>query len=318
MLSDEFFSPSEITTSNIASLSADEILISERRICEVAELACEAVRFSLELAEVGVDGFDVLSVIADGYPDVDSFVSEDSLKANRRRLEYILSGLSIMDKAHFADIYTELLAKEGRGLNENVFLPEVMEDETFVYVKNAYADEAYDVFSQEFSDPRVRYAGSMREAVKLVSDGVVSYCILPLEERGARLSSVTELLYRSELKINSVIPVFGMDADADIKYALVSRSFYIPKIDKGDDRYLEIRIPTDSDIGLSELLFAAGSYGVNVYRVNTLMFKTMGEQKGYYSVVFCGEDVDFTSLLTFLTLFVPEYTAVGIYKNLEL
>ena len=318
MLSDEFFSPSEITTSNISSLSTDQALISERRICEIAELADEAVRFSLELAEVGVDSFDTLSVIADGYPSVEFGLPENALKDNSKRLEYILSSFSVMDKAHFADIYTELLAKAGKKLNEGVFLPEVLTEETFVYVKNMYADEAYDVFSQEFSDPRVRYAGSLREAVKMVSDKEVSYCILPLEEGGARLSSVTELLYRSELKINSVIPVFGMDADADVKYALVSRNFNIPKRDKGDDRYLEIRIPTDSGVGLSDILFACCSYGVNVYRVNTLTFKTLGEQKGYYSVVFCGEDVDFTALLVFLTLFVPEYTAVGIYKNLEL
>ncbi len=318
MLNDEIFSPSEALASNIESLSARQTLLAERRMCEIAELAGEAVRFSLELLDVGIDVFEGLSLIADGYPNSRPCVAENCLDVNRRRLEYLLSGLSLADKAHFAEIYVELLAKEGLGLRENNFLPELLADETFVYVKNVFADEAYDVFSQDFSDPRVRYASSLREAVKSVSDGEASYCILPLEEGGSRLSSVTELLYRSELKINSVIPVFGMAADADIKYALVSRHFIIPKREKGDDRYLEIRIPTDSDTNLSELLFVTRSYGIELYRVNTLMFKTQDEQKGYYSVVFSGEDVDFTVLLAFLTLFVTEYTSVGIYKNLEL
>lgn len=318
MLVEETFSPSETVLSNIASLAGEQAVLGERRICEIAELADEAVRFSLRLYEIGVDAFDGLSMIGESLADFSQEMEKDDVALNRDRLKYLLCSLSLMDKAHFAEIFAELLTEKNKPLFESDFLPELSAEETFVYVKNVFADEAYDVFSQDFSDPRVRYAENFREAVRMVADGEVSYCILPLEEGGARLSTIAELLYRAELKINSVIPVFGMDADADVKYALVSRHFTVPDKNEDDDRYLEIRIPTDCALALPELLFAAESYGVRVYRVNTLNFKINDRQRGYYSIVFSGEDVDFTTLLVFLTLFASEYTAVGIYKNLEL
>ncbi len=318
MLTEEYFSPSEAVLLNIKKLSEKQSMLCEQRICEIAELAADAVNFSEGLLEVGVDIFAGLSLIADGYPDFSFDPPGNSLDINRKRLKLMLSGMSMIDKAHFADIYTELLLKSNRSIKESDFLPSRISVETFVYVKNLYADEAYDVFSQDFNDPRVKYAWDFREAVRMVADGEVTYCILPLEEKGARLSSIAELLYRAELKINSVIPVYGMDAEADIKYALVSRHFTAPMRDKDDDRYLEIRIPSNSRLSISDILVVSESYGAKVYRVNTLTFDTGEAKREYYSVVFSGEDVDFTTLLVFLTLFVPEYTAVGIYKNLEL
>ncbi len=307
---------SDVLKKNIAELSEKQIVLSERRICELAELAECAVNYSKSFFDMGI--YEILSFISDEYPENENLSFNDSVFENQKRLRTQLTRLSAMDKAHFAELYTEFSHFHGMTLSENSFLSEDVTAETFVYVKNVYADEAYDVFSQDFTDPRVRYAKDFREAAKMVSDGIVTYCILPLEERGARLASVAELLYRSELKINSVIPVFGIDGAADVKYALVSLNFSVPRRDPDDDRYLEIRIADDSPPSLSELLCAAENHGVRVYRVNTLTFDTEDGKKGYYSIVFFGENADFTSLLVYLTLFASDYTVVGIYKNLEL
>ena len=186
------------------------------------------------------------------------------------------------------------------------------------YVKNALADEAYDVFSQQLSDPRVKYSSTLNDAVRLVSSGEAEYALLPLEERGgARLASVAELLFREDLKINSVTPVFGFEGLADMKYALVSKHFTIPEILPDDDRYLEIRLRADSSVSASELFSAAESLGAFPYRINTLTFDTEDGAYQYYSVVFRDDGKDFTSLLVYLTLFSGAYTPVGIYKNLE-
>ncbi len=300
---------------NIKELSRRQIILSERRICELAEIAEAAVEYGKTLRDAGV--YEILSLISEKYEECELDLSGGILPENKNRLEKIFKSLNAMDKAYFADLYTEISAKNGMEVLEQDFLLGADSGETFVYVKNAYADEAYDVFSQEFDDPRVRYARDFREAARLVSDGTVTYCLFPLEEKGSRLASIAELLYRSELKINSVIPVFGIDGTADMKYALVSRHFNVPVRDPDDDRYLEIRISDDSSPRLSELLSAAESYGIRVYRVNTMTFDTEDGKRGYYSVVFSGENVDFTELLVYLTLFASEYTAVGIYKNLE-
>ena len=141
---------------------------------------------------------------------------------------------------------------------------------------------------------------------------------MPLEERGgARLAAVAELLFREDLKINSVTPVFGFEGLADMKYALVSKHFTVPDIFPDDDRYLEIRIKADSNVSVSELFSAAESLDSYLYRINTLTFTTEDGEAQYYSVVFRDDGKDFSPLLVYLTLFSGAYTPIGIYKNLE-
>ena len=48
-----------------------------------------------------------------------------------------------------------------------------------------------------------------------------------------------------------------------------------------------------------------------------MTFETEEDKKSYHTVVFRGENVDFSALLSFLTLFAKDYVAVGVYKNLE-
>jgi hypothetical protein len=316
-VADIFNSSIGVTMSNISDISRIQSIGCEQRICEIAELAERAAASSADMIKDGVHIYEMLVALSEEYGFFNTDIHAEALSENKDRLSFYNGRLSLMDKAYFSELYFDALKKNDVTLYEEDFLPAVSSAETFVYVKNIYADEAYDVFTQDFEDPRVQYAKNFKEAVGLVDTGTVTYCLLPLEERGARLATVAELLYRSELKINSVIPVFGIDGSADIKYALVSRGYTVPKKSPDDDRYLEIRLAAQSDLSLSELLCVAESYGIQIYRVNTLSFSTDEGKNDYYSVVFSGENVDFTTLLVFLTLFSADYTAIGIYKNLE-
>jgi hypothetical protein len=112
------------------------------------------------------------------------------------------------------------------------------------YVKNALADEAFDVFSEELDNPTVAYSLDFKEACAAVSGGKVDYCILPIEEGGDyRIPSISSMLFSYDLKIVSVTPVFGFTGDADVKYALVSSDFSKLKYEEEDEGYLEILIP---------------------------------------------------------------------------
>jgi hypothetical protein len=225
--------------------------------------------------------------------------------------------LSLYDKAIFSQLYTDRLAKVGHAIDESHFLPIGTPKESFVYLKNSYADEAYDVFSQEFDNPRVRYAQSFSECVRAVAEGEVRFCLLPLEERGGtRLPTVSELVLRNDLKINAVSPVFGFDGTANLKYALLSRDFVIPEINEGDDAYLEIRLGSDGD-NLSSTLNAAGLFGMSVYRVDTVIADTEGESESYFTVVLRDGGTGFAPMLVFLALFVGDHSTQGYYKNLE-
>ena len=119
-----------------------------------------------------------------------------------------------------------------------------------------------------------------------------------------------------DLKIVAVTPVFGFEGNADVKYALLSRGFFVPERLPDDDLYLEIVLYQDSDVGISELLSVAESLGIGVYRINTVLYESDGTQPAF-SVVLRDDGADFTPLLVFLTLFSSSYSSVGFYKNLE-
>ena len=301
MVNKEFSAPFDTNLYNLKSLSSESAVLSLRRYCEISEMCDIAATISAECYKDGLGIYEILSVISEELP---------------------LAGISdqsgISDRVTFSSLFLERIRGLGISLTEESFLPVVMQSETFVYVKNHLSDEAYDVFSQEFSDPRVRYVGTIKEAVKAVNDGEVTYCLLPLEERGgARLSTVTELILGNDLKIDSVTPVFGQDGCADMKYALVSKAFSIPKIQEDDDRYLEICLDVSGEVTLSEILTAASLLRIEPYRVNTVVFYTEDGQRTNYSIVFKGEGKDFSDLLIYLTLFCGTYVPIGIYKNLE-
>ena len=209
MVNKEFSAPFDTNLYNLKSLSSESAVLSLRRSCEISEMCDIAATISEECYKDGLGIYEILSVISEEFP-----------------LTGICDQSGISDRVTFSSLFLERIRGLGISLTEVSFLPVAMQSETFVYVKNHLSDEAYDVFSQEFSDPRVRYVGTIKEAVKAVNDGEVTYCLLPLEERGgARLSTVTELILGNDLKIDSVTPVFGQDGCADMKYALVSKAF---------------------------------------------------------------------------------------------
>ena len=317
MLLDGVYLKNETTEYNIKTLSDTQARLMEQRICELAELADDAAAAARELLGEGCGVYEILGILSDGVSISPTDVHQHAMAENISRLHSYAASVESKDRAVLAELLVMRLAERGITLTESDFLPEGSGDETFVYVKNRLADEAYDVFSQDFPDPHLRYETSLRDAARAVSQGRAEYCLLPLEEHGgARLPSVAALLFAEDLKICSVTPVFGFDGSADMKYALASRHFNVPEVSSDDDRYLEIRISAASS-DLAELFSAASHLDTTVYRVNTVTFDTEDGEAQYYTAVFRRGGADFCTLLTYLTLFCPSYTAVGIYNNLE-
>lgn len=318
MIKDGSFLTDDITSDNIAKISAKQSVAEEARICELAEVADSAAEYAAELFAEGYDVYAILSLISEAmqskYTEVHSF----ALPENMTSLTSYLKKLCEFDRVIFAELLADKMRSRGIKICEDDFLASFSGDETFTYVRNPLADEAYDVFTQDLSNARVKYSASLSEAAHSVATGEFEYALLPLEERGgARLAAVAALLFKEELKINSVTPVFGSEGTADMKYALVSKHFSVPEFREDDDRYLEIRLRADLSISLAELFSAADALGVSLYRVNTISFDTEDGAIAHYSLVFRDEGKDFTALLVYLTLFSGAYTAVGIYKNLE-
>lgn len=317
-MNDFEFVADEALLSNLKRLSVEQSVISEQRVLEISDIVAALADSTLSLMDDGVEMHEALSLFAGSVSFGDYERSDISADENSLYISNSLKTLERSDKTVFADLYIAELKKRNITVKETDFLAEVSGEETFTYVKNAFSDEAYDVFSQDFEDPRLRYSTSFKECADAVSDGEVTYCLLPLEERGGvRLPTVSDLIFRRDFKINSVTPVFGPDGNANMKYALVSKSFTVPMRQSGDDRYLEIRLGAADGVSLSEILSAVDSFSMSVYRVNTVVFDTEGESEVYYSLVIRDDGNDFSRFLTYLVLFGGDFVPVGIYKNLE-
>lgn len=305
------------TLDNLNLLSADLSLLRERRILELYDIAAAASRTYDKIAELELDAYEIISLLSERVVFDGSVLHNIPLPENIERLNKSLRFDNEQDKTFFADLFCSLREPSDKRFSEEQFLQSRSQGNRFTYVKNSYADEAYDVFSASFDNSVVEYAKDFRSCVRTLLDGGCDYCLLPLEERGgARIAGVLELIYSYDLKIVGVTPVFGQDGALDLKYAMVSRAFLKREYSPDDDRYLEIRLGRERG-GLSELLFSAECFGNRLYRVNTLTVRERDSERTYYSVVFHNGESDFLRLLTYLTFFREDFIPVGIYTNLE-
>ena len=312
------FSVNENVVFNIDELSKRQSETAEQRICEIHELAESAAEILLQMYNDDYSAAEAISFLSDFIEDKKTNVHTEALEENKELLNSYMSLVSCYDKATFSLLLSESLKKRGIFLSEGDFLDSGETEESIAFVRSPLSSEAFDVFSQSLADPRLKYVPDTKEAVAMVSRGEVGYCILPIEERGGvRLSSISELIFREELKINSVTPVFGPYGGANMKYALLSKKFTDYPVNPGDDRYLEIRLHDNSGVSFSELMTAASVLNVGLYRVNTINFETEDGERKYVSIVFSRESLDFCNILLYMMLFTPDFTPVGIYKNLE-
>lgn len=314
MFDDIAFVPCDITLDNLSALEESGARIVERRACEISELADSVVDFSKELYSEGMGIYEILSLVSAGLGGITAHQITSGLALSSAHSDFASS----FDRAELATLFVDRLRSSGIAIAPRDLLPSEERDGRIVYVKNALADEAYEVFTADLDDARVKYVTSFKEAADAVADGEASYCLLPLEERGgSRLAPVSDIIFRRDLRICAITPVFGFDGNADMKYALLSSGYSVPELSPDDDGYLEIRIRADEGLTLAELITVASYYGISVYRINTQTFDTEEDNETYHDLVFRSSGIDFTPLLVYLTLFSSAYVPIGMYKNLE-
>lgn len=309
MIEEFSFTPAEVCVSNLGDIGLEQFRLGDLRRLELADIADCAVEFILSLGDTLSVGDDLVAL---------SSALSGTVPNAPEHLCAVARSISNIDRVMLSDLLVLSMSAHGITVQLGDLLAAGGAVSRFVYVRNSFSDEAFDVLSQDVADPRVRYVSGFSECVTQLIAGSADVCLLPLEERGgARLSTVMELIYRNDLKINSVTPVFGYDGNADLKYAMVSKAFVLPECAEGDDRYLELRLEAQSEVPLGEVLSAAEYLSMSVYRVNTVSFDTEGSQDSWFSVVIREGEGKLIPFLVYLALFVPGHTTVGVYKNLE-
>ena len=306
-------------TENITEIDSDFNNNIALLVSELSSIADVMSSYISELVSMDITPLDGVLALRESVETILSFASTDEKDPYPTSVKTILENIKENEKAIFVSILLEKLKDKNTPLTEEDFLSTADETASFAYVKNTLADEAYDVITENISYAFVRYATSFSECVRLLLGGEVGFCLLPIEEKGGlRLPTVENLLFTENLKIRRIVPVFGFDGLADLKYALISKTAYIEPYQKEDDRYLEIHIPTKTEKSiLSPLLFALDVYAMSLYRIHTVSIERRGESEECFSIVVKSQGESFIPLLTYLTLFYEDHTVVGIYKNLE-
>ncbi|MBQ9084838.1 MAG: hypothetical protein IJY24_04195 [Clostridia bacterium] len=312
------FEPNSVSVDNLDELARDYSASLELRLMELGDIARQMLGFVRSLRGQGVQMSEILSLIAAGSPLSEYPISDMISNDNRIYIRSAVSGLSCFDRVTLCRELIRMAYLEELPINEEIFLPSSPTPSGIAYARNALSDEAFEVFAEELGEMRACYTSSLRDAVAELSAGNVGYCLLPLEEKGgSRLHTVADLIYRNDLKINSVTPVFGLDGAADLKYALVSRYFIAHPGKKEDDRYLELRLGEASLPQLGEIISAIELLGMRLYRIDTVSFTNEGQSERFASIVICEGDGQIVDILVYLALFVSDFTPVGLYLNLE-
>ena len=316
MSNERVFDISRISAANLGALINEQGKNLEMRICELSFVAEKIAKSLSELYYDGMSIADVMAYLAEEMSASQINMSDSSRVTENRfvsRFDSIVKGI---DKANLAMLLKEKINDFGIEITESDFLPSYSAESSFSYVRNALSDEAYEVFAEEFDDPRVFYADSFKDAAAAVADGRVGYCILPFEERGMRIPSIANSISALDLKVCALTPVFGFEGTADMKYALVGKGFVIPEVDDSTDRYLEINVDRSNGLSISELLAVFEYLGASVFRVNTVSGDDLDE-KSHFSVIIKDGGSSFTEILIYLSIFAESYYPVGIYKNIE-
>ncbi len=289
------------------------------KVSELSSLADEISSSIGYFFNLDITPVDALIALRDVLNDASLWENRSDNSVYPEAVWHSVRNIKENEKAIFVLLLLEKLREKNIRLSEEDFFLAGEDAPIFAYVKNTLADEAYDVITENTPEARVKYVSSFSEGARLLLSDEVGYCLFPIEEKGGlRLPTVENLLFTENLKIRRIVPVFGFDGSADLKYALVSKTAYVEPYQKEDDRYLEIHIPIgEENFSLSSFLFALKLYGMQLYRIHTVSIEKIGEREDQLSLVLKSQGESFAHMLSYLTLFCDRHTIVGIYKNLE-
>ena len=155
MIDEYGFCADSVTLDNLGVLSARGSAAAEARLYELADIADRAAEFSVPLLNAELSVPELLSMLSEGLI-LDFPVGDAALPAVHTVRDFGRM-TSIIDKVRLAELYVARMAELSHPLSEADFLGEAEDGELYGYVKNQFSDEAFDVLTEELSDPRVKY-----------------------------------------------------------------------------------------------------------------------------------------------------------------
>lgn len=278
----------------------------------------------------------------DGFLKESVLQSEDFLKAYTEAKNSLLFGSSLPESTpeetsgflssfreksncfitvYLLSAFCRKRADAGEGLALSRFLDGEGEPENskIAYMRNAFSDTAYGVFSKWIKDASVTYPSSFAAVCEEVYYGRAGYCILPYEssEEGV-LSGFRRLISKYELK-----PVLTCSVTTDFsvqsttRFVLLSKSAMRIAVRSGRRtcEYLKINVGGPQNDVLERVLFAASLNGLSCVKTESI---PLPWDEGSYSsdITLSLDGADPVPFLLYLRLEVPECEIEGVYTDI--
>ena len=185
------------------------------------------------------------------------------------------------------------------------------------YMRNYYADRAYTVFAAALDQPTVTYPSDFAGVCEDVYYGRAKYCILPVENSSdGMLTGFRGLIGKYELMISLACDVQTSGEDSYTRFALLRRGIGAPVKAEGRRRFeFSVTFEDDGSATLCDILDAADAFGLELYRISSLPASYSGRGGSYDVTLTCGSG-GLSEFLTYLSLEVPQFSAVGLYTHI--
>ncbi len=239
---------------------------------------------------------------------------EDVLEAHRRPLTLQARRREYMDKIAFSAAFLEEAeARLGRAAELSDFQgirKIAVRDSRVSYIENPHAKEAYHAFSPYFGRATVKMRHTFREVADDVKNGYADYGILPLLSDEEPVRPTDRLLWGAGLRV--VAAFRETDTPDETVYALLAKETLL----LDDPRFFYLGLPADPDDGamggLTDGILSLGGHLLRGGRVPRSY-----EEGEALSLTVTGDGRFLLLLLSFLTLFAPDYTALGLYFEVK-
>lgn len=237
---------------------------------------------------------------------------DSSLPENRAFLSFFGEKLSAFDRIGFTECFASSLEKRlGRPLTLYDF-PEGVEkrpkDQRVLFVKNAYADLSFNGFSSLLPMARPLLRPSFRAVCDDLENGLGDYAILPLFSGGKELPAVSSLLSEYGFAIAALIRPATEEEEPPVFALLTGKPVTL-----GEAELFGFRFFPKKDEDTTALLSAIDRLLLSVREIATLPTATLPG----YRVTVRGDEKKFVLLLTYLTLFVKDFSSLGFYSEVK-
>lgn len=300
--------PIDIVKENLFALSADEMLITEKKLYELSELS------ELLYLKIKDDlyGDEIESLLHRG--NAEGFLAESSndgacpaeyalFLKDRKRLSFSaeIAALSVfLSERMQADGGANFLWRDlpARGAR-------------IAYVPAGKAERAYFALSEIRKEAAVYYAASASDAVAALLAHQADYAMLPfMASSGETLSGTERLWHENDLCLSALVTITV--GEEKLAYALFSTE--ISPFAVIEEMSLALTVTADSYAHLGNILTA-----IPIFGYTTTAFSSLGEEYGRVRarITLCGAG-DATALWLYMSLYSAGFSLVGRYPTIEI